>query len=102
MKYLIILLALAGCASKPVVNPLADVVLVPKDDKVSVPDVDLSLCPPLEKFEVKALSQQDTIDMTSKFIDTYTACRVKQKLLADAIRKAFNIPEVTKQIEPSK
>lgn len=90
MKYLIPLL-LCACSTAPVVDPLANVVLVAPKEKVNVPDHLLVPCPAIQPLEVRAYSKAETVGLASTSLSAYDACRTKDELLIEAIKKAFQV-----------
>lgn len=90
-------LALVGCG--PIKKEPENVVLVPKNEKVNIPQYMLTKCPPLKKIPVREYNQGETVQIMNRLINQSEDCRKKDDLLVDTVKKAFNTEQ---QTEPSK
>lgn len=88
MKYLIPML-LCACTTAPVVDPLATAVLVAPKATVNVPDHLLETCPVVQPLDVRSYTKAETVSIASNALSMYDACRTKDALLIEAIKKAF-------------
>lgn len=82
-------LMVVGCNTAPVIIP--DPVLLPETKTVEVPDWLLEKCPTIQQLPVKAYSGQDTVKLFQSLSDQSDACRAKDSILVDTVRKAFNL-----------
>jgi hypothetical protein len=90
MKYLLILLILlAGCASKP---PVPDAVLPPKEKVVYIDPRMLELCDPLQNLPAES-NFEEVLAVTINNFEVYTACSAKQSRAVRLLRKFSNQKE---------
>jgi hypothetical protein len=88
-KYLLILLLLAGCASKP---PVPDAVLPPKEKVVRIDPRIFELCEPLQNLAENA-TFDDVLAVTINNFEIYVACSTKQSRAVKLLREFSNQKE---------
>lgn len=86
--YLIVLLALTGCASAPVVP---DQVLAPPVTTVVIPPQFLAPCKGLVQLDKATYNQGQVVDQVKTWSTDATECRKNHAALVDIVKKAFNI-----------
>ncbi len=92
---------LVACGDTPrKLQPLEDVVLVPKADKVSIPSATLEPCGPFPKFEDRAYSEVEVLQYMKGPLKVYQDCKLRKADEDATVKKAFNIQEPSAQ--PSK
>lgn len=84
-------LLLAGCATTEPPKPEPQV-LVPPVTKVNIPDSLLLKCPQIPRLEARTYTQKELVAAVNNIVDISEACRSKQAILVDTVRKSFNIP----------
>ena len=92
IKHLIIatVVLLGGCATKHEQKPLEDVVIVPKETKVSVPEETLRECDPLPKMENRAYTESDTLAFIQQVVTPYADCKARKRDATAVLKKALN------------
>src|SRR6478609_11180318 len=91
---LLIILMASGCSSDVEARkqqPLEDVVLAPKTDKVEVPARTLEPCMKLPRMEERAYTQKEALSFVGTLVTPYSDCKGRQKNATDTIKKAFNL-----------
>jgi hypothetical protein len=86
MKYLLILLLLVGCVTKP---PVPDAVLPPKEKVVRIDPRIFELCEPLFNLNENA-SFDDVLKITLDNFELYTACSSKQSRAVKLLKQFSN------------
>lgn len=90
----LIILMMTGCGSdseQRKQEPLEDVVLAPPVEKVNIPEKTLEPCRPLPRMKKKTYTEAEMVAFENEVITIYDACKDRQKDLAAAARKAFNL-----------
>lgn len=91
IKYLIMAVLLAGCATEaPKQKPLEDVVLVSKNTKVNVPKETLRACDSLPQMEDRAYTEADLLTFMQKVVTPYADCKARKRDADKILRNALN------------
>jgi hypothetical protein len=88
MKYLLILLLLAGCATKPI----PDAVLPPKEKVVRIDPRMFELCEPLLNLPAES-NFDEVLAVTINNFELYVACSTKQSRAVKLLREFSNQKE---------
>jgi len=99
MKYVILLLALTGCASSPTlpipvesVSPSSDTQLKEERQKVNIDPRLLEPCSDLISLPLdKPVGPNTLLDLRGAEVLVHKECRDRNKALSDIIKKAFNL-----------
>lgn len=90
MKYLILMLALVGCANTPQPEPLRDVILAPVKETLVIPDETYRACDPLPLLEERVYSQVELLDFMQTVVTPAADCRARKADQTKIMRRAFN------------
>lgn len=94
IKHLIVAMVvlLAGCSTtEHKQKPLEDVVLVPKETKVSVPKETLRECDPLPQMENRTYTEADVLAFIQQVVTPYADCKARKRDETKVLKKAFNL-----------
>lgn len=93
IKHLIIatVVLLGGCATKQhEQKPLEDVVLAPKETKISVPKETLRECDPLPQMENRAYTEADVLAFIQQVVTPYADCKARKHDANKVLKKVSN------------